>query len=139
MVLFLTPIQPGLPRLHKKTQTRKKFTIITGSWTKIHPSPKPNELMESAQKVIVCSAPYTSDSTLLENCPAKGQPPTTPNYMSNQNGHPHIGQSLPSHWRNAYHVSPWLSINCSKHAKAKQTSYHTNNEHYECCNNNRHS
>ena len=35
-----------------------------------------------------CSAPYTYDSTLLENRPAKGQPPTTPNYTSDQNGHP---------------------------------------------------
>ena len=53
LVLFLTPIQPGLPRLHKKTQTRKKSTFITGTWTKIHPNPKPNELMESAQEIII--------------------------------------------------------------------------------------
>ena len=53
MVLFLTPIQPGLPQLHKKTQTWEEFMIITWTWTKIHPNPKPNELMESAQKIIV--------------------------------------------------------------------------------------
>ena len=45
----------------------------------------------------------------------------------------------PSHLRNVYHVSPWLSTNCSKHVKAKQTFYCTSNEHYKCCNNNRHS
>ena len=53
MVLFLTPIQPSLPPLYKKTQTRKKFMFITGTWTKIHPNPKPNELMESAQEIII--------------------------------------------------------------------------------------
>ena len=40
-----------------------------------------------------CSAPYTCNSTSLENPPTKGQPPMTPNYMSDPNGHPHIGQS----------------------------------------------
>ena len=35
-----------------------------------------------------CSAPYTYDSTLLENPPTKGRPPTTQNSMSDLNGHP---------------------------------------------------
>ena len=42
-----------------------------------------------------CSAPYTCNSTSLESPPTKGQPPTTPNYMSDPNGHPHIGRSPP--------------------------------------------
>ena len=53
MVVFLTPIQPDLPRLYKKTQTRKNSTLITETRTKIHPNPKPNELMESAQEIII--------------------------------------------------------------------------------------
>ena len=40
-----------------------------------------------------CFALYTCIFTSLENPPAKGQPPTTPNYMSNPNGHPHTGRS----------------------------------------------
>ena len=53
MVLFLAPIQPGLPRLYKKTQTRKKSTFITWSRTKIHPNPQFDKLMEPAQGIII--------------------------------------------------------------------------------------
>ena len=41
MVLFLTPIKPSLPRLHKTTQTRKQSTLFIGTGTQIHPNPKP--------------------------------------------------------------------------------------------------
>ena len=39
MVLFLTPIQPGLPRLHKKTQTRKNLQSLLGVGLKFIPTP----------------------------------------------------------------------------------------------------
>ena len=41
------------------------------------------------------STPLTCSSTSLEIRPTKGQPPTTPYYMSDPNGHPHTARSPP--------------------------------------------
>ena len=37
----------------KQQKPEKKFTFLTGSWTKIHHNPKPNKLMELAQEIII--------------------------------------------------------------------------------------
>ena len=39
MVLFLTPIQPSLPRLHKTTQTQKNLRSLLGLGLKFIPTP----------------------------------------------------------------------------------------------------
>ena len=45
---------PSNLAFHDFTKKHKpEKNLRSGTWTKIHPNPKPNELMESAQKIIV--------------------------------------------------------------------------------------
>ena len=141
LVLLFMAIQHGLPRFHETTQTTKKFTITTWTLAKIHPNTKPNEFMESTQKILIrqtfCSVHLRFH--FAGKPPAKAQLPTTQNCTSIRHGHPHIGQYPQLLWRNAYHAFLQLLTNSSKHAKAKQIFCLTNTEHYKRYNNNKRS
>ena len=127
-VLFLTPIQPGLPRLHKKTQTRKNLHSLLGLGLKFSLTPS---LTNSWSQLRKSSYDRLFRSVHLRfhfagKLPSKGTTSYDPKlYVQSKWTPPHWTIPPPppplSHSRNVYHISPRLSTNCSKLVEAKQT------------------
>ena len=109
----------------KKHKPPKNLLSLLGLGLKFIPTPSLTNSWSDSENhpTTDCSTPYTCSFTSLENHQTKEPHPTTLNYMSNPNGHRHIGQSPPLLLKNAFHGFPKPLTNYSKHIRVKQTFY----------------
>ena len=128
MVLFLTPIKPSLPRLHKTTQTRKNLRSLLGLGLKFIPTQSLtiswSRHKTSSYDRLLCSLHLRFH--FAGKPPNEGTTSYDPKlYVCSKRTPPHWRIPL-SHLRNTYRDSPAPSTNYSKLVKAKQTYCRTN-------------